>query len=58
VIGQILGRVLISAHLAGSSWRPIFLVNVPVCLVVHGATIRFLPADEQRQPSQPDLRGA
>jgi MFS family permease len=57
VIGQILGGVLISADIAGSSWRPIFLVNVPVCLVVLAAALRFLPADEQRHRKQLDLRG-
>jgi MFS family permease len=57
VIGQILGGVLISADIAGSSWRPIFLVNVPICLAVLAAAIRFLPADEQRHRNQLDLGG-
>jgi len=34
VLGQVLGGVLVSADLFGSSWRPVFLVNVPVGLAV------------------------
>src|SRR5487761_1882377 len=34
VLGQILGGLLVSADLFGSSWRPVFLVNVPIGLAV------------------------
>ncbi len=34
VLGQVVGGLLISADIAGSSWRPIFLVNVPVGIAV------------------------
>jgi MFS family permease len=34
VLGQVIGGVLISADLFGATWRPIFLVNVPVGLLV------------------------
>jgi MFS family permease len=43
VLGQIIGGLLISADLLGSSWRPIFLVNVPVGLLVLAAGARLLP---------------
>ena len=43
VLGQILGGLLVSADLFGSSWRPVFLVNVPVGLLVL-AFGRQLPA--------------
>src|ERR1700761_3043798 len=43
VIGQVLGGLLVSANLFGSSWRPVFLVNVPVGLAVL-AFGRLLPA--------------
>ncbi|HZY75164.1 MAG TPA: MFS transporter, partial [Jatrophihabitantaceae bacterium] len=33
VIGQLLGGLLLDANIAGTTWRPIFLVNVPVGLV-------------------------
>jgi Major Facilitator Superfamily len=47
VLGQVLGGLLVSANIFGSSWRPVFLVNVPVGLVVL-AFGRLLPAQEQR----------
>ena len=34
VLGQALGGLLVSANIFGSSWRPVFLVNVPVGLIV------------------------
>jgi MFS family permease len=34
VLGQVLGGVLVSADLLGTSWRPVFLVNVPIGLAV------------------------
>ena len=43
VLGQVLGGLLVSADLFGSSWRPVFLVNVPVGLIVL-AFGRKLPA--------------
>jgi len=43
VLGQILGGLLVSADLFGSSWRPVFLVNVPIGLLVL-AFGRQLPA--------------
>src|SRR6201986_112728 len=43
VLGQIVGGLLVSANLFGSSWRPVFLVNVPVGLAVL-ACGRLLPA--------------
>jgi len=43
VLGQVLGGLLVSADVLGSSWRPVFLVNVPVGLVVLAAG-RLLPA--------------
>src|SRR6516225_7391857 len=34
VLGQVVGGLLISADLFGSTWRPVFLVNVPVGIAV------------------------
>ena len=42
VLGQVLGGLLVSADLFGSSWRPVFLVNVPIGLAVLAAG-RLLP---------------
>ncbi|MGH2941253.1 MAG: MFS transporter [Solirubrobacteraceae bacterium] len=57
VIGQILGGVLISADIAGTGWRPIFLINVPICLAVVAAALYVLPPDEERRAGGVDLRG-
>jgi predicted MFS family arabinose efflux permease len=57
VIGQLLGGILVSADIAGTSWRPIFLVNVPICVAVLAAALRLLPADPARRRSQLDLGG-
>jgi MFS family permease len=45
VAGQILGGLLVSAHLLGTGWRPVFLINVPVTLAALLAGARFLPRD-------------
>jgi MFS family permease len=57
VIGQIAGGGLISADIAGTGWRAIFLVNVPVCVAVIAAAIRWLPADAGRGTARLDLAG-
>ena len=57
VAGQILGGALISADLAGSQWRAIFLINVPVGLLIIAAGRRYLPHDARRTPRRLDLRG-
>jgi MFS family permease len=57
VAGQILGGALISLDLAGTDWRAIFLVNVPIGAVVALAAARFLPADDERATRQVDVRG-
>ena len=54
VVGQILGGVLISA---GHSWRPIFLVNVPICVAAIVAGRRVLPPDAGRGAARVDARG-
>ena len=57
VAGQILGGVLVSADIAGSSWRPAFLINVPVCGAALIFGIKILPAGDRRAGSRLDLRG-
>ena len=41
--GQVLGGILVSADLFGTGWRPVFLVNVPVGLVLLAVGSRVLP---------------
>jgi MFS family permease len=57
VFGQILGGALVSADIAGLSWRPIFLVNVPICLAVAAVASRVLPPDDRCGTSRVDLVG-
>jgi MFS family permease len=45
VTGQVLGGVLVTANIAGQSWRPVFLVNVPIGLLVLALVPRVVPAD-------------
>ncbi|MBR7834930.1 MFS transporter [Actinospica durhamensis] len=57
VAGQVLGGLIISANLFGSSWRPCFLVNVPVGLGVLIASFRVLPKDAGEPGRGLDPRG-
>src|SRR5207247_6525908 len=45
LVGQVLGGVLVSADLLGVGWRPVFLVNVPIGLLLLFAAWRLLPLD-------------
>jgi MFS family permease len=53
VSGQALGGILLSANIAGLSWRPIFLVNVPVAAATFAFGFRRVP--ESRSPTRPSL---
>jgi EmrB/QacA subfamily drug resistance transporter len=57
VAGQVLGGVLVSADIGGLSWRPVFLVNVPigVALLVLGS--RTLPVTRAPERHRLDLAG-
>ncbi len=56
VLGQVVGGLLISADIAGSTWRPVFLVNVPVGIAVL-ACGRLLPAGRFERARSLDLPG-
>ncbi len=55
VVGQIVGGLLVSANIASSSWRPIFLVNVPVGVIVLLVATRIVPATRSPRPAGIDL---
>jgi MFS family permease len=57
VVGQVLGGVLVSADLFGTSWRPIFLINVPIGIVLVVVSLAYLPKDEPRRDARLDLPG-
>jgi MFS family permease len=57
VVGQLVGGLLVSADIAGTSWRPIFLVNVPIGVVVLLVAARIVPATRSPHPVGVDLPG-
>jgi MFS family permease len=57
VTGQVLGGVLVSADLAGSGWRAIFLVNVPVAAVALVLALRSVPETRSPHPARIDRPG-
>ncbi|MEU3183202.1 MFS transporter [Streptomyces sp. NPDC006923] len=57
VAGQILGGVLVAADLAGSGWRAIFLVNVPVALTGLVLAVRSVPETRSQRPAPIDTPG-
>jgi MFS family permease len=57
VLGQIIGGLLVTADIAGTGWRPIFLVNVPVGLAVLVFGGRALPHSSARDGRSLDLPG-
>jgi MFS family permease len=57
VLGQLLGGWLVAANVAGSGWRSIFLVNVPVALAAMLLSLRSVPETRSVQPARIDVRG-
>jgi MFS family permease len=57
VVGQAAGGLLVSANLLGASWRPVFLVNVPVGVAVAVLVPRLVPADHVPGGRRLDLPG-
>ena len=53
VSGQALGGILLSANVFGLTWRPIFLVNVPITVLTFLFGARRVP--ESRSPTRPSL---
>ncbi|MFI0737315.1 MFS transporter [Streptomyces sp. NPDC021100] len=57
VLGPVMGGLLTEADLFGLSWRPIFLVNVPVGLAVLLLGRRFIPESAVKKAARLDLTG-
>ncbi|MGP3976914.1 MFS transporter [Streptomyces sp. 8N114] len=57
VTGQVLGGVLVAADLAGTGWRAIFLINVPVVLVALALSARAVPDSRSESPARGDIAG-
>jgi MFS family permease len=56
-LAQILGGVLVQADLFGSSWRPAFLINVPVGIAGLVLARRTVPETKSPQAASIDLPG-
>ncbi|MFG2131928.1 MFS transporter [Streptomyces sp. NPDC048751] len=57
VAGQILGGVLVAADVAGTGWRSVFLVNVPVVVVGLVLAARYVPETRSSHPEPVDGLG-
>ncbi|HEY2041897.1 MAG TPA: MFS transporter [Jatrophihabitans sp.] len=57
VVGQLLGGLLVQANIAGTEWRPIFLVNVPIGLIALALTYRLVPDTRSPHPASIDIPG-
>ncbi|GHC88040.1 MFS transporter [Streptomyces flavofungini] len=53
VSGPLLGALIVNADIFGLSWRPIFLLNIPIGIVGMIAAARMIP--ETRAPGRPTL---
>jgi MFS family permease len=57
VLGQVLGGVLVAADPAGTGWRAVFLVNVPVAVAALACALRSVPDSRAERPARGDLAG-
>src|SRR6185369_16542669 len=57
VVGQAAGGLLVSADIAGSGWRPVFLLNVPIGAVLLAVGPRVLPVDHGKRGESLDVPG-
>src|SRR5215467_537810 len=58
IVGQLAGGLLVSANIAGTSWRPIFLINVPLGALAFLASRAVLPQSRSAHPAGLDIPGA
>ncbi|MGH3167672.1 MAG: MFS transporter [Trebonia sp.] len=56
-LGQIIGGLLIQADIAGSTWRAIFLINIPVGAAALVLAPRTIPESRADSPGRLDLGG-
>lgn len=57
VAGQILGGLLVAADIAGTGWRAVFLVNVPVVVLGLVLAARAVPETRSQHPEPIDTPG-
>ncbi|MGG2463136.1 MFS transporter [Streptomyces sp. RGM 3693] len=56
-VGQVLGGLLVSVNLAGSGWRAVFLVNVPIAAAAWLLAARTVPESRSPHPTRVDGAG-
>lgn len=57
ICGLLLGGVLVGANLLGAGWRPVFLVNVPLGVLLAVLVPLLVPADRPASARRLDLAG-
>jgi len=57
VVGQLAGGLLVQANIGGTSWRPIFLINIPLGLTVLAVARQVIPSTRSEHPVSVDLPG-
>ncbi len=57
VVGQLVGGALLALNVFGLTWRPVFLVNVPLGVLAAIAAVIVLPADQREARTRLDGRG-
>jgi EmrB/QacA subfamily drug resistance transporter len=57
ILGQLVGGLLIAANLFGTTWRPVFWVNVPIGLITLALAARMVPETRAPQARSLDLPG-
>jgi EmrB/QacA subfamily drug resistance transporter len=57
IVGQLVGGLLIQADILGTSWRPVFWINVPIGLVTLALAARFIPESKASGARGLDLPG-
>ena len=56
-VAPLLTGLLIKANLAGLSWRPVFLINIPICLAALTLASRTLPRGRSGRRPRVDVIG-
>ncbi len=56
-LGPVVGGLLIKANIGGLSWRPLFLINIPVGVFAFVMAIKYLPNGKSDHPLKLDLVG-
>ncbi|MEV7468605.1 MFS transporter [Streptomyces kronopolitis] len=56
-VGQVLGGLLVSVDLAGTGWRAVFLVNVPIAAAAWLLAARTVPETRSPHPTRVDAPG-